>query len=253
MVHLTLSHARQLNAALAPLYADPRPDRLLPRLSAAISSVFGAEMTCFDGFDEAGRIRYLGSDAPALFTTPELLASLAQRIHEHPLFQSIFVERTDNPLKITDFCSHSQFVQSTIFNEFYRLVAVTHQLIVGFDVPGQGFVTCALCRSQSDFTEAERALLAFVQPHLSALFLLAGRQGGPADPGAAAPALAATLGLTLREAVILDHLAQGQPDKAIAQHCRISPRTVQNHLRNIYAKLGVNNRTAASLRVVAAG
>lgn len=246
MAHLTLHHAQQLNAALAPIYADPRPTDLLQRLSTAIDGVMGAEMTCFDCFDAAGQMRNLGGGAPTLLT-PELLGQLAQHIHEHPLFQGIIVERADGPLKISDFCSHQQFVRSSIFNEFYRLIAITHQLIVGFNVPGQGLVTCALSRSRRDFTEAERALLAFVQPHLSALFQLAWRTP------AATPALAATLGLTLREAVILDQLTQGRPDKTIAQYCCISPRTVQNHLRNIYAKLGVDNRTAASLRAVAAG
>ena len=237
MSHLSLADAQRLNAALVPLYADPRA-HLLERLSTAVSSLVGAEITCFDTFDVAGRMVNLGSSAPALFT-PETFSCLAEQVHEHPLFGKIFLERSPTPLKITDFCPSWQFFKSDIFNSFYRLLAVRHQLIVGFDLPGVGFTTCALSRSHRDFNEADRALLAFAQAHLAALLHLAHPPAsGPAD----AAALANTLGLTAREADILRHLAQGRADKEIAHCCRISPRTVQNHLRSIYAKLGVDNR-----------
>lgn len=248
MSHLSLAHAQRLNAALVPLYADPRT-HLLERLSTAISSLLGAEMTYFDTIDAAGRMVNLGNSAPILFA-PEALNYLSEQIHEHPLFPGVFLERSPIPLKISDFCSNWQFLKSAIFNNFYRLVAVRHQLVVGFDLPGVGFTTCALSRSHRDFTEADRALLAFAQPHLVALLHLTyPPASGPANP----TALANTLGLTAREADILRHLAQGQADKEIAHYCCISPRTVQNHLRSVYAKLGVDNRTAASLRAVAVG
>ena len=59
------------------------------------------------------------------------------------------------------------------------------------------------------------------------------------------------LGLTTCEAEVLYHLTLGLSDKEISQACGIQLRTTQNHLQNIYAKLGVDNRTAAVLRAVA--
>ncbi|MBF9220248.1 response regulator transcription factor [Hymenobacter ruricola] len=245
---LKLQHAQQLSAALVPLYADPRPDHMLGRLSGAVSEVMGAELTCFDVFDAHGQMLNLGSNSPSLFT-PSMVGHLAEHIQAHPLFQGLFIERRPTPLKISDFCPNHRFVKTDIFNDFYRPIAVTHQLVVAFEVPGLGLTTCALSRSHADFTETERALLAFVQPHLIALMQLAFPL---ALKGLArAAALASTLGLTVREGDILRHLAQGRADKEIAHRCRISPRTVHNHLRSIYAKLGVDNRTAASLRAVA--
>jgi DNA-binding CsgD family transcriptional regulator len=58
------------------------------------------------------------------------------------------------------------------------------------------------------------------------------------------------LNLTPREAEILFFIAQGKSDDIIAALCRISPRTVHKHVENIYAKLGVENRTAAMLRAL---
>ncbi len=51
--------------------------------------------------------------------------------------------------------------------------------------------------------------------------------------------------LTEREMEVLRASANGQSNKDIAQTLSISPQTVQVHLRNIFGKLGVNNRSAA--------
>lgn len=51
--------------------------------------------------------------------------------------------------------------------------------------------------------------------------------------------------LTEREQHMLTLVAQGLRDQEIATILCLSVRTVNNHLQNIYAKLGVSNRTAA--------
>jgi DNA-binding CsgD family transcriptional regulator len=51
--------------------------------------------------------------------------------------------------------------------------------------------------------------------------------------------------LTRREREIVDQLAQGRSNAEIAALLTIAPTTVRKHLENIYAKLGVNTRTAA--------
>jgi NarL family two-component system response regulator LiaR len=54
-----------------------------------------------------------------------------------------------------------------------------------------------------------------------------------------------TVGLTDREMEVLRAAALGRPNKSIANALAISPRTVQVHLRNIFAKLGVDSRSQA--------
>lgn len=55
-----------------------------------------------------------------------------------------------------------------------------------------------------------------------------------------------TLGLTSREGEVLSWLSKGKTNRDIAQILGLSPRTVDKHLEQIYAKLGVENRTAAA-------
>jgi DNA-binding NarL/FixJ family response regulator len=54
------------------------------------------------------------------------------------------------------------------------------------------------------------------------------------------------LGLTAREAEVLLWIGHGKGTKDIAEILGMSPRTVQKHLEQIYAKLGVENRAAAA-------
>ncbi|MFL5758892.1 MAG: ATP-binding protein [Thermomicrobiales bacterium] len=58
-------------------------------------------------------------------------------------------------------------------------------------------------------------------------------------------ALAAPFGLTPRELAVLRLLPAGLSTPQIAQELFISPRTVQTHLSNLYAKLGVTGRSEA--------
>lgn len=59
--------------------------------------------------------------------------------------------------------------------------------------------------------------------------------------------------LTMREIDVLTGLQQRLSNKEIAWNLAISPLTVKTHTRNLYAKLGVNNRRQAIARAKALG
>ncbi len=59
------------------------------------------------------------------------------------------------------------------------------------------------------------------------------------------------LGLTRREAEVLGLVARGLTNAAIAAELIISVRTVNNHLRRAYAKLGTSDRAAAAALLMA--
>ncbi|CAN5675124.1 hypothetical protein BH23CHL2_BH23CHL2_20890 [soil metagenome] len=59
--------------------------------------------------------------------------------------------------------------------------------------------------------------------------------------------------LTARETEVLRLVIEGITDAEVAEQLHISPRTVGQHLRSIYNKLGVSSRTAATRRAVEDG
>ena len=68
---------------------------------------------------------------------------------------------------------------------------------------------------------------------------------------AAVPRTAAPQDLTAREREVLHWVAAGKTNAQIADILAASPRTIGKHLENIYAKLGVETRTAAVNRGMA--
>ena len=68
--------------------------------------------------------------------------------------------------------------------------------------------------------------------------LIAAPRAGPGDAGLVEP-------LTSREAEVLERLAEGLPNKAIAARLGISDQTVKFHVASICGKLGAANRTDA--------
>lgn len=73
------------------------------------------------------------------------------------------------------------------------------------------------------------------------------------EAGSATHDLADLFGLSERESDVLIWLARGKTNEDIATILQISSRTVSKHVENILAKLAVENRTAAAIKVVRAG
>jgi len=70
----------------------------------------------------------------------------------------------------------------------------------------------------------------------------------PAEPHEPPP-----LPLTPRETEVLCLLAQGLNNATIAERLVVTKRTVQNHVSNVYGKLGVTTRTQAALVAIRHG
>lgn len=82
------------------------------------------------------------------------------------------------------------------------------------------------------------------------VFRMAGDQGSRIPIGEQASLIEP---LTLREQEVLQLLAQGLNNRAIAETLYVSDRTVQAHLTNIFAKMGVSSRLEAVLTAIRRG
>jgi DNA-binding NarL/FixJ family response regulator len=60
------------------------------------------------------------------------------------------------------------------------------------------------------------------------------------------PAATARGGLSLREVQVLRLIAAGKSNRAIADELFLSEKTVHRHVSNIFVKLGVGSRAAAT-------
>jgi DNA-binding CsgD family transcriptional regulator len=69
--------------------------------------------------------------------------------------------------------------------------------------------------------------------------------GGAAAAGASAAASLPGLRLSARELEVMSLIAGGHTNGEIAAHLFLAEKTVKNHVRRIYSKLGVDSRPAA--------
>jgi DNA-binding NarL/FixJ family response regulator len=103
-------------------------------------------------------------------------------------------------------------------------------------------------------------LLKDVEPEELAKAILAAARGeAPLDPKAARALLSARRtgapaeSLSEREREVLLMVAEGLPNKLIAQRLAISEKTVKAHLTSVFRQIGVTDRTQAALWVERSG
>ncbi len=71
----------------------------------------------------------------------------------------------------------------------------------------------------------------------------------PAKPAEIAPVILLAHGLTRREGQVAQLALQGKTNKGVARDLRISGHTVEDHLKAIFAKVGVSSRGELTARI----
>lgn len=242
----SLQQAVHLVDALADL-DDPAsfPGLVLPKLARLIRcDVITYNEIGLDG----GEVSY--ADYPCGIRDSAASEAFAAHVHEHPIIAHYQMSGSDGPLKISDFLSQQQFHRLGLYAEFYRSLAVEHQMGLALPAPGKQIVGLAFNRSRTDFSESDRAILRALHTPLAA-GLERARARDRVRRALAARSAADPSGLTGRETEIMQLVAAGRTNTAIARSLAVSPRTIAKHLEHIYRKLGVTSRAAAVSRGVA--
>jgi DNA-binding NarL/FixJ family response regulator len=89
--------------------------------------------------------------------------------------------------------------------------------------------------------------MSYIGPIGADEFLLRLTDGGPNNDS---DLLKSAFGLTQRETEVLLWVARGKANRDVAEILDLSPRTVNKHLEQIFAKLGVENRASAAALAV---
>ena len=125
-------------------------------------------------------------------------------------------------------------------NAWYQMAmrpnGIDHEIDLWLPAP-QGTVRAFfLVREEGrrDFSERDKTLLTLLRPHLT---MIRERWQQRHQPP----------GLTPREAELLELVRLGLSNYQIADRLVLSPATVRTHLSNLFAKIGVHNRTAAAM------
>lgn len=135
----------------------------------------------------------------------------------------------------SDFCTQRQFHQTGMYAEYLSKAGVEHELIMCLPTPGSRTRRLLFARGHgAGFSERDRLLLTILRPHLIETYRQLDEMRRPAPQ------------LTRRQWQLLRLVAAGHSNAEIAERLFVSPLTVRKHLENIFERLGVTNRTAAT-------
>ncbi len=243
--------------ALAGIVSEHRPDTpaadgLPPSLLADLAGQIRCDVVGFAGFDSGRRHTWFLQSIP-WFVGPDrgeavVVADVEPvnwqhyrdcRLCSHP-------DRTGDlrsVVGIGDFYSTRQWHSRGTRCGICRPMGFDHALMLTLPatadpVPGRTLRLFFFRGPGRDFSERDRALLTLLRPHLRQAVLDAERSRHP------------TPALTPRQRDLLHLLAAGHTNTQIARRLGISEGTVRTHLKNIYGRLNVTNRTAAVTRAM---
>jgi DNA-binding CsgD family transcriptional regulator len=146
----------------------------------------------------------------------------------------------DGPLRMSEIISERELRRLDYYNDFLRPAHIRDRLRVWLWRSTETAACITLVRSDTRFSDRDKAMLTVLQPHLAAL---RERSIGADDRPDEAE-------LTIREAQVVALVATGRSNAEIARLLFMSPATVAKHLEHAYRKLRVTGRSevAASLR-----
>jgi len=158
-------------------------------------------------------------------------------VGDHPLCRHQQSYLDFSAKRLSDVVSRSRLVRSRVYADWFAPDGIAAELEVGIARSRRITRNFVLSRTHGDFSDRDVAVLQMVAPHLARIHEMSRLRGAvePADRDR----------LTAREGEILELVAAGLTNAAIAERLWISPGTVKKHLDNVYAKLGVANRAAA--------
>jgi DNA-binding CsgD family transcriptional regulator len=221
--------------------ADQRP--FPPETLVALSELIPCDGLGYSDLDRVRRrtLDYVGTDEGDVDGDQEPFWDI---VDEHPLCRHHQAYADFSATRLSDVISRPRLVNSRVYAVWFRPVGIEAQLEVGLTRSRTRTRNFVFDRAHGDFSLRDRAILDLVRPHLRRIHEMTElrRMAGASQPDDLDR-------LTAREAEILELVAAGLTNAAIAERLWVSPGTVKKHLENVYAKLGVANRAAAAVRI----
>lgn len=146
-------------------------------------------------------------------------------------------------VSVNDALDQKELLKTEFFNDFLSRDGMYWGMnLYVFDRDGINLSDMRIwrCADRGPFTQKEIDILNIISPVFRHSML---SHTSEIDVSLSIDSIMKQTGLTNREAEICIEIALGSMDEAIADKLNISFHTVRSHLRNIFMKLHVNNRT----------
>jgi DNA-binding CsgD family transcriptional regulator len=253
MAHLSRADMEAALAFAAELgTAAPQRDRADMWFLERISEMIGLDWASYSHHAETSRFLLNDAEYPA----NPAAGPWEPSDHEWEVIKAenpfcLYVDQTGDRFfsarRLTDVTDMRTYSQTEHF-EMCGMAEMPHSLLMRLPDEGETHWTLEVARSGMNYSRRDILMLDALRPALIEYEAYRRLAATVEDLRSARPGSAGDGGLTARESEVLDLVAVGATNAAIAEVLWISPGTVKKHLENIYAKLEVRSRTAALAR-----
>ncbi|MEQ8515816.1 MAG: LuxR C-terminal-related transcriptional regulator [Chromatocurvus sp.] len=246
-------------------------EELLQESLASMERAIGARSSVY-GHVRLGRQRMMVSEGTERGVPRGAMAEWCAQYHTQDPFMQRYLETLStaprNVIVSSEVIAHREYVSTRFYNEFMKPQSIYHVMIIGLKPRGRapfGFIGLHRSLSERAFSAAEVAKADLLAPCLRGAverirgLALENQRHGADEPGRESfprPAENGELlqrmlafGLSPRERDVVTLVYQGLSSTQIASRLHISVRTVDNHLRSVFEKTDVHNRTALVYRL----
>ena len=241
---------RALLDALDRLYLPVAPEDFPAHLFAVLAELLPGTVSSIDFVDLAtGQGEsHVARDPAAPRAHEPIQEAVQQYIWQNPILPHLGKDPRA-VIQPTDCVSQRQFRRTDLYHHVFRATDMEYQIVGGLAWPGRhaGF-TVNRDRTRN-FSAREVELVRLLRPHVERAYAAARTLAAlrrRLETHAAPHARMLARGLTGREVEVLHWMAEGKRDGEIALILGIGVRTVHRHAANLFAKLGVETRTAAA-------
>ena len=231
-------------------------DNFRQQILSSLKQVFGYERTTFLTFNSNGSL-----NSPVSINIDDYYKNHYENYyHEKDTFNPVTDPSRSKPSSlrknvytITDLMTYKEYEMTEYYNDFFREQNIYYEVeVLLFDKERlTGFISILKSRDEKDFTPLEISILNKLSPLLSRLLaydLLLEQQQ---EENKCFNKELQTIGsshLTKREIEIIDLIIKGFSNKEIADKLFISLYTVKVHVKSIFEKLDVKNRTSIAYK-----
>lgn len=183
--------------------------------------------------------------------TPEEVAYYAANSDRHPLVAHFARTGDFRARRISDLMDDESWLQTEIYQRCLRRLDLRFNLALPITFDASLFAALSFSRSGEDFTPHDCELLDAFAPHFRQAWQ---RQENPWKDAAEAERTARRRfeerGLSPRESEVLYWMTEGKQNREIADILGLRLGTVQEYVAAILAKLGQENRHAATVHAL---
>jgi len=243
----SLSHSQwsRLNRFALELHADSSRDHFFECCLEKLPGVMDLLCVAWNDFDEQFRI--VRNQETAVFSevVGSYIPAMIETMDSHPVVEYVAEElggeRMEGVMAMTDRVSPRQLRERAIHFETYRHLGIQDQMYTELQFTNRHRSGLTL-NAGRPFTEEQKEMAKVVREHLLVAYRNVLRSEQP-EPNFASndPRRELQISLSPRLRETLGHLLNGLPRKHIADEMGISIYTLNDYVREVYAKLGVHS------------